>query len=289
MSYDSKIQSARKVIEQHNFNVEESHKVDFDKFLENLRNLGGTSEETLKAVSWEDLQDCGIPKIMARSLSHIFRQASSGNGEKTVYVSNRKASTMTPTELLERYNPRDVKNAVGGRLEQLSDGKRFIVFTDGKVNVEESKKLLEDLMDGHDELATAFVDGLPTSVYKVGERPDSYADENPIYPGRALRASMTCDQTGRSWDGVSLPVRQLLYLARKETKELNISSLDDAHNAIDKAMADNAETIIRQRYKKASLLYDECSQISQLPTLKIKMGSGSKSKSNNPFGANRTF
>jgi hypothetical protein len=85
MSYDSKIQSARIVIEKHNSNVEDFHKIDFDKFLENLRNLGGTSEETLRAVSWEDLQECGIPRIMARSLSHIFRQDSDGNGGKTVY------------------------------------------------------------------------------------------------------------------------------------------------------------------------------------------------------------
>ena len=56
MSYDQKLQSAQEIIENHNSNVDDSNKVDFEQFMQNLRNLGGTSDDTLKAVSWEDFE-----------------------------------------------------------------------------------------------------------------------------------------------------------------------------------------------------------------------------------------
>ena len=143
MSYDQKIQSARKVIEEHNSNADSQ--ISFDEFTKKLRDLGGSSEEALKAASWEDLQDCGLPKIMARRLTFLFRQDSNGgDGKSSIYISDKKASMLSPKELVERYNPKDVKNPVGKRLKSLSDGKAFIIFDDnGKVIVEESVKILD--------------------------------------------------------------------------------------------------------------------------------------------------
>lgn len=286
MSYDSKIASAREVIEQHNSNVTDS-KVDFDKFLEKLRNMGGSSDEALKAVSWEDLQECGLPRIMARRMSYIFRQDSGDiSGNSSAYVSAKKASQLTPKELVERYNPLDVKNAVGKRLRDLSDGKRFVVFYDnGKVNVDATVKLLEDIMRGLEEVETAFVNNRPFPVYKIGERLDAYADENPLYPGRALRSEEQCDQTGRSWSGIDLRIRQLLYIANKQTKELEVKTVADAGDIMDKVMSqDCTMETLRPRYPKASKLYDELSNIGKLPLLKIKLGGSSTNRSNNPFG-----
>ena len=289
MSYDSKIQLARQIVETHNENVDDPHKVDFDKFLGTLKDMGGTSEETLKVCSWEDLQEYGVPKLLARKFAQLFRQDGDKGSTKSIYVSDKKAKSMTISELLERYNPRDVKNAVGKRLADVSDNKRCIVFDDnGKVNVSVSEGLINDSIDGHPELTSTFIEGIPTPVYKVGERPDCYADENPLYPKRALRSGENCDQTGRSWDGVAVIVRQLLYIARSQTNELKINSLDDAHTAIDKAMSDTAEKIIRQRYPKASLRYDELSSLGQLPVLKLKIGTECSS-TNSPFGTNKTF
>ncbi len=289
MSYDQKIKSARQIVETHNENIDSSHQVNFDLFLAALKEMGGTSEETLKACSWEDLQECGVPKLLARKFAHLFRQDSDKGSTKSVYVSDKKAKSMTISELLERYNPRDVKNAVGKRLADVSDGKRCIVFdNNGKVNVAVSEGLINDSIDGHAELTSTFIDGIPTPVYKVGERPDCYADENPLYPTRALRSGENCDQTGRSWDGIAVIVRQLLYIARSQTNELKINSLDDAHAALDKAVSDNAEKVIRQRYPKASLKFDESSSLGKLPVLKLKIGKEC-GQGNAPFGKNRTF
>lgn len=290
MSYDTKITSARTVIESHNENIDKELQINFDEFLKSLQKEGGTSEASLAQCSWEMLQKLGIPILIAKQVGKIFRGKSSGES-KSVYVSDRKASCMTAKELLERYNPKEVENAVGERLQKISRGMRCIVFNDdGSVNVDKSAELIGDIQNELPELDKTLVGGVPKQIFKVGERTDNYAEENPIYPGRVLRTGWTCDQTGRSWEGVSLAVRQLLHIAVTETSELSIKSLDDAHNALDKAVSNDAEKIIRSRYQEASIYYDECAKTGELPVLKIALGStSSNGKKNDPFYANRTY
>jgi len=288
MSYDAKIQSAQNIITEHNSNVEDSDQVNFETFMEKLRKAGGTTGQALQACSWEDIQACGAPRLIARRISYIFRQENKDGG-KNGYISMRKAETLTAAELLERYNPREPKSSVAKRLKELSDGKAFIVFPSGnKIDWETSKELLNDLRDGLPERTTTFVNGIPTPVYRVGERPDNYMDENPIYPGRMLRSASTCDQTGRSWAGVSMEVRQLLWLAITETGEISIQSLSHAHDIMDKVVADNAMKLFRQRCPEASLKFDELSQTGGLPSLKLKAGSQGKSKDDPFYAKNRT-
>ena len=287
MSYDLKIQSARKVIDEHNENVDPEDQINFDEFTQKLRKSGGSSEEALKAVSWEDLQECGLPRIMARRLTFLFRQDSDGESGKSTYISPKKVAGLSYKELVERYNSKDVKNPVGKRLKDLSDGKKFIVFhDDSKVNVEETVKLLEDIINGLPETETAFVGGRPFPTFSIGERPDFYVEENPIYPGRPLRSNETCDQTGRSWQGVSTEVRQLLYLAVEETGELVISSVADASDILDKVLAKESSVgSFGSRYPEASIMFDEKKKIGQLPLLKIKVGEKGSTR-NDPFGRN---
>ena len=289
MSYDSKIAVARETIEQHNSNVTD-HKVDFDRFVEKLRNMGGSSDEALKAVSWEDLQECGLPKIMARRLSYVFRKDSNDNGStSSAYISPKKVHSLSRKELVERYDPKDAKSPVGKKLKDLSEGKAFVIFNDnGTVNVEESVKLLDDLINGLPEVETAFVATRPFPVYKIGDRLDAYAEENPLYPGRALRSEETCDQTGRSWKGVAQDVRQLLYIAVQTSRELNVRTAADASDVLDKVMAQDCTLdSLRSRYPHASKQYDGLLKVGSLPRLKIKLGGSSNSKSNNPFGSDK--
>ena len=291
MSYDTKITSARTVIESHNGNIDKELQINFDEFLKSLQKEGGTSEDSLAQCSWEMLQKLGIPILIAKQVGKIFRGKSDGDS-KSVYVSAKKAAYMTAKELLERYNPKDVDNVVSDRLKKISRGMACIVFNDdGSVNVDESVKIINDIMNDLPELTKVLVGGVPKQLFKIGERTDNYADENPIYPGRVLRSGGTCDQTGRSWDGVSLIVRQLLYIAITETDELNIRTIDDANDALDRALLkDNAEYIIRGRYQEASIYYDECAKTGELPVLKIALGStSSNGKKNDPFYANRTY
>lgn len=289
MSYDTKVASARTLIESHNENIDKELQINFDEFLKSLQKEGGTSESSLSQCSWELLQKLGLPILIAKQVGKIFRGKSDGEN-KSVYVSERKASCMTAKELLERYNPKDIENAVGERLQKISRGFRCIVFNDnGSVNVDTSAELISDIQGSLPELSKVLVEGVPKQIFKVGERADNYADENPIYPGRVLRSGSTCDQTGRSWDGVPMVVRQLLHIAITETDELSITSLDDAHNALDKAVSKTAESTIRSRYQEASIYFDECQKTGELPVLKIALDSNSsKGKRQDPF-YNKTY
>ena len=289
MSYDTKISSAQRVIEQHNANADTQ--IDFQKFTKKLMELGGSSDEALMAASWEDLQDCGLPKIMARRLTYLFRQNSDEENGKSTYISEKKVAGLSYKELLERYNPKDIKNPVGKRLKDLSDGKKCVVFYDnGKVNVEETVKLLEDILNGLEEVGIAFVNNRPFPVYSIGERPDFYVEENPIYQGRPLRFNETCDQTGRSWSGVVTEIRQFLWMA-VDLGELVIGTVADAHSILDRVLSkDCSLDSLRAKYPQTSVKFDAISKIGSLPLLKIKVGGKEDcSGSNNPFGKNTIF
>jgi len=181
---------------------------------------------------------------------------------------------MTPRELVEVYDPEEPESAVGKRLKDISKGQPFIVFAEGRmIDVETTYKLLSELKAGYPEGRKDIdVGGKTKKVYNLGYLPENYADENPLYPGRALRIDNTCDQTGRSWEGVPLIVRQLIRVAL-DRGELKIDKIDDAHNAIDMAIAPDAEKKIRQRYRTASVSFDE-STPDQRPSLKVLLGSG---------------
>lgn len=294
MSYDSKIAQVKSLIDTHNSNVDDSSeaKVDFDKFMGNLRKLGGTSEHTLKSVSWEDLQSCGLPVILARTASKIFRQEEDGNGSKSGWVSPKMVQQMSIRDLLERYDPSESDTSVAKRLSSISKGKKCIVFNNnGKVVIEASAQLIEDIKQGLPSMDTYVVDGVPTLVYEIGRKPDQFFDENPIFPGRVLRSGQICDQTNRSWDGVPLIIRQLLWVAVSKTGELRINGAPDAHDVMDKVVVDKVwdEKVLRTRFIKASLAYDELVKTNQVPMLKVSLGSSKSSKKDSPFGSNTTF
>jgi len=283
MSYNSKIENAKNIIEEHNKNVLENQ-INFDDFLGKLKTMGGSSEDALMAVSWEDLQECGLPKIISRRLAHLFRQNSNDDNSEISYLSPKKVQSLSIKELIERYNPKDSKNSIGQRLQEISEGKPCIVFDDdGKVIVQNSVNLLEDIKNGFPEIETSFVNGRPFQVYKIGEIPDIYVDENPLYSGRALRTGEVCDQTGRSWEGIDTRIRQLLNIAIS-ISEIKINNISDANDILDKILEKDCNfNTFRNRYPKSSKKFDEFSKIGQLPTLKIKLCKNSnKAENKNP-------
>jgi hypothetical protein len=169
----------------------------------------------------------------------------------------------------------------------VTKGQPCIAFdANGNVLVEASAKEVKALRDGFDPRDSVNVDGIPVKLFRVGERPRDLLDENPLYRGRPLRDG-ECDQTNRSWDGVSEVVRQLLWIAVNDTFEVTIDQLKTAHDMIDMAMTPDAEKRIRNRFKKTSLRHDELKAEGKLPTLKIARGGSSRK--NNPFGSNRTY
>lgn len=284
MSIDEKFLSVRALISEHNTAIGGEGKpgfIDVEKFSVNVKMAGGTTEDRLKRMSYEDILKClpefegGIkPIALAKDVASIFR----GKEEsKSRPVTNRRASLMTPEELIKAFDPEDPDSSIGKRLRILSKGERFIVFASGRIiDVDTTLKLLDEVKQGFPGREQMKVDGDIKPVYKIGELPDAYADENPLYPGRPLRPDGTCDQTGRSWEGIPLEIRQLVRVAI-DVGALKVD-IETAHNVIDLALRDDAASQLRIRYQKAAIKFGELHKLGNLPKLRVPMrgrGSGS--------------
>jgi hypothetical protein len=279
--YLDRINSAIALIKEHNDAIApnatgQPGQVNLVKFIDCIKASGGTSEDRLKRFSYEDILAClpavdGVkPVIIAKEIAQIFRGKEDSAAADKRPIASRKVSYMTPRELVEAFDPEDASSPVAKRLSEISRGESFIVFINGRqIDVETTLKLLLEIKTGHGGRQDIDVSGKVKRVYKIGELPDNLADENPLYHGRTLRPDGTCDQTGRSWEGVDLSVRQIIYLAVK-TNELQVN-IDAAHAIMDMAMAEDAFAKISRKYRKAAVRYDELSQTSSLPTLRIPM------------------
>lgn len=277
------------LIDQYNAEVESDDRIDKDQFQKKLKKIGGTTEELLAELKWEDLQVCGLPTLLARKVATIFRSPTVESSDSK-HVSEKTANRMPPLYLIQSYDPSDPTTPVAKRLREISFGKKFLVFNlDGTINAEHSLKLLNELRKGYEARDSVDFDnriGVP--VFAVGESTGEFVEENPLYAGRPLRPDGTCDQLNRSWEGVPAIVRQLLHFAVNEAHELNTFDIQRAHDLLDIALQADAEKKIRTRFRKASALWDEKSAAGQLPTLRVKIGKV-VTRSNNPFFKNRVF
>jgi hypothetical protein len=288
MSYSDKLAQAISLIEAYNAEVEKEDQIDTNSFTKKLKKLGGTTESLLSGCSFEDIEQCGIPKILARKIATIFRtepKTQLGDGD---ILSEKQVTKLAPLYLIQRYSLSDPDSHVAKRLKDLSKGLRFLVVENGIINAQESLRNLEEIRKGYAERDTVVVNGHPIKLMKIGDRKKEMADENPIYIGRPLRPDGTCDQLNRSWSGVSTVVRQIIYLAINDTRELSVSHTA-AHDVMDKALLPDAEKSFRGRYAKASVRLDELTEEGKAPLLKIAVGESTSSGKNDPFHQNKTY
>lgn len=292
MSYQQKLDEARALLDQHNSQVpDEKGRINAEEFINKLKAAGGTNDAALSQCAWEDLQEFGLPRLLARQVATIFRKADKSE-EKPVFKKS-KVEAMSVNELVAAYDPRDKTSLVTSRLSQLLSNKRFVVFNDdGTVNVAVTTKLARECLDDFPERELYIVEGgTPSKTYRVGERPDVAFDENPLYPGRVLRPDGDCDQTNRSWAGVPLDAKQVIYLAVRQTKELHTLTINDAHNIMDLVVgkpAGDAYSNVARRFAKAAALLKELNVQGRAPTMKV-FKKVEDTKPNNPFGTHRQY
>jgi len=292
MSIGEKFLSVRSILQEHNKVIGEGNAgfIDLDKFFANIKAAGGTSEPRLKSMKYEDILACfpasgstdgGVkPTALARDIAKVFRGKEDTTASRRP-VSSRRAELMPLNELIGAFDPDEPDNPVAKRLKTISSNRPFIVYNDGvDVNVEATYQLLKELKQGYPPRDSFDVNGVPKKIYSVGDRPDRLVPENPIYHGRPLRPDGTCDQTGRSWDGVDKEVRQLIRIGTR-IGEIKIKSIDDAHSVMDLAISEDAANKLRSRYKKTSLEFDNKDRLGNLPNLVVELG---KSGSSFPDG-----
>ena len=284
MSYKDKIEAARSLLEQHNSGITDvKHQFDIEKFFSKLIAVGGTTDEALSECKWEDLETCGLPRLLCRKVAEIFR-GTDDKKKRLVSVKESQAKALPVAELIEYYDPKESDNAVAKVLEEKSKGKQFIVFNDdGSVNIEASLMLLNEIREGHSPRDFYSINGIPRQVYVVGGRPDKLADINPLFPSEVLRPDGTCSQTGRSWQSAEKETKQIVFLARTYSKEISIDKLSNAHDIMDIAVSDNGLDRIRQRCPKAAIRLAELKAQDSEPSLRKPIGQATGSKSNDPF------
>lgn len=293
MSYDKKIAKARELLISYKESIknsndgESSGAFDVQDFFTKLKNIGCINEDLLSEATWEDITDCGIPKILARKIAKIFRE------KETRYFSKKDVADMSLEELLEKYNPyKKSENEITKRLQDISEGLPFLIFDDsGKLLCRESAKCLKDIEDGYESNDIFVVDGVPYKTYPVFESPPKILDENPLFPGEALRGSdQLCGRTMRSWKTFSHRHRALLRVALG-TKELKLRDYSSIHDLFDSLLPideKGREEYISRRYPKAFLRYKELCASSNTISLKVSKKAAQKRKGkiikkNDPF------
>jgi hypothetical protein len=189
-------------------------------------------------------------------------------------------------QLLENYDPTEADNKVGRELQQRGRGLRFVIFkADRTVDVKSSEFLFRELKKGFKEREWYRTGGTVYKTYPVGVEPDALLDENPLFPGQALRPDESCQKTERKWAGIPQSVRQVLYLAITNSKELQVEKVGDAHDILDRLMGKDsteAEAWAKVRYPKAYRLYGALNEQNQLPALKIVAASDGSARSKGP-------
>jgi hypothetical protein len=308
--YQDKLSAAQTLLEGHNsaLGTDSPGRIDIPKFIETIKAAGGSTEERLSGFSHEDILECLTvsivdlkkfpvqPRVLAKEIAKVFRGKDDtllvenlGQGITAVTPAKaKKASEMSPRELVERFDPTEPQSKISERLRSMSRGQKFIVFLSGNtIDIDTTTKLLQEVKQGYTGREDIEVGGKIKKVYSIGQLPDNYADENPLYPNRPLRPDGTCDQTGRSWEGVPLAVRQLVYVAITDN-EFSVTGhpvgIQNAHFMLDLALAVDAETNLRKRFRKSALKFDELSKTGQLPVLKIALSDEVGEGNTSPFG-----
>jgi len=275
----TKVKAAGLLIQS--FNDAGGPEINQANFVANLKKLGAHDEASLSECTWEDLQECGLPRLLARKVATIFRHEEP-KGPR--YVSERTAETMPITDLVTAYDP-DTDNTVSRRLKLLAKDKAVVIFNpDGTVDVSSTVALINEVKMNFGAREMVTIGMRVVKPCKIGVNPTRLVDVNPLFPSQPLRPDGTCSITNRSWNDAGRTARQLIYLAVTDTREIQVveGRPADAHTWIDLALESNT-TRLCQRLPKAVMLLEELVNTGQAPTLKVKLGSF-ESKPNDPFG-----
>lgn len=300
MAYADKIAQATALLEEHNRNIPdgEEGRVDVEGFKKNLRKAGGTTEDALGECSWEDLENCGLPRLLARKVAVIFRaKATSIDAVQvdrrplTRYISDKQVANLSVRELVENYDPNPLTGSphVTNRLKALvGDSPVVLLNANGSVNAEVTAELVHDKINGLPDRNTFDVDGKPQLLLKIGQQRPTQVDENPAYAGEPLRSDGTCPHTDASWKDVPMIVRQLAYVVFNGTKD-RVADDDSVHDMLDFIHRDlaTAESRLRKRFRQASLMLDQMLGDGNAPVLRVRLFSASPTpaprRPNDPF------
>ncbi len=242
-----------------------------------LTDLGATVNDAVSELTAADLIEAGVPPLVARRIGKTMNLSDTFAKKEIVILDDNPvnlAARLKPEDLVQEYDPNDPTNPFGTRLKEISNGQKFLVFVDGKVEVLASQRLLRELLDGYGPRKTFLVGGAPTELYAVGECPARYADENPVAPGQMLRPDGYSDGNF-PWGDVPLKVRQLILLISKgfaaasqswNKSEADIYEMVTSHENYDVCFSD-----LCVRFPNQALEFKRLEECQSLPSMKVAL------------------
>lgn len=192
-------------------------------------------------------------------------------------------------DLIPLYKP-NKNNRITEALRKKFGNDPIIAFKpdSSEVAIEETINYLADLEQGFNKEESIDVDGELVRLYPLGIVPNQQVDEDPLFVGVPLkRDRSTVNRV--SWDGIDLETRQFfrLLMAKKDIDPNNRIALSQIMN---KTMKE-----LKAMFPETYLFLKECKLNNTIPTLKMSLTDAAAStkymtsKTNNPFGINRTY
>lgn len=285
-TYDAARVKLEELLTEHNKALPKNiEKVNAKATMARVMKEGGTSLPGLRAFERQDFIDFGFPRALAAQAVDALRApakllkptkdgpagAPAGSGSAIVIRSEGDAvRAMGVAALVDSYDPSN-PGIVGDELNARAKSQAFLVFTDtsgSQLDRKASAERLQAIIDGVPVTDHVMVDGEPIVPFHVGERPNVFLAENPLYEGRALRQpGDVCDATNESWTGVPNDVRILLAVA-VANKELRLADPEQARSVIAAARADNALQTFKGRYPRSAANLREMTP-AERPTLQL--------------------
>lgn len=274
MSLETKLNAAKKLVRDHLASVDGDAEGVTEQMMNALKDMGATSGEALEEVTEHDLAAVGVPPLVARRVVKLFGGSADGETPKQIVVidddPSKLALRLKPADLVAEYDPNDPDNPFGERLKVISEGKRFLVFTEsGTLDVKTSAKLLQELRDNYPQRASTLVNGVTCQTYCVGDRPARYGDEHPLYPSTLLYPD-GFSQKNVEWGSIDFKIRQLLYIAVKHTGEIKMDR--EREREIFDLVQGRDFAQVCENFVDAAMKFKEMEGGQQLPSLKIPLG-----------------
>lgn len=286
--YEQKMDALRALIEEHNEVIRSTRRrvggdcgqdlLDVDSIIDTLIAMGGSSEASLNAMKFEDLEVAGLPRVLARRVAtEIFRVRAEAS-----------VSTWSTEALLAAYNPDDLVSGIAApvlaELRARFGTRRFILFTpEGRYDATASMEALR-LTALSEATGTPVehlfeLNGTLVPLYPLGERPLQVVDTSPFAPERPLVGSR-CAVTHQDMAEIPRSVRQFLALV----VEAGLIRVTDRHAVTElcRIAADDGELLeLGKLYPDVMQTYRERLCAETLPRLRLE--SRPETKRPNPF------
>lgn len=277
MFRQEKMAQAFRIIKKFNASVDADLRFPMDQFKRRLNEMGYTDDKGLASMSYKQWQSIGLREGVARKLVALY-QGKTEAPEISTKMFQSGAQPIGDEKLCNRYlitcyaaNPYAQYADSAEFVRARSGNRRCIGFEDDgvTVDIESSVMALDSLQEGDDEVPFIQRENKTVYLYKVGEYPGAIRDEHPFYPGLTL-SKYGMGKHGIQWTLVQFEVRQLLRIAKCETRELRIKNREDHFTIFDLAMRDFASVALR--FPRAAKLFSLRVATGGNPSLKSRKG-----------------